>query len=129
MAGRFASAAVLLGLGLLHPGAEAVADLAAGERLFRSQCMGCHALEPGRHRAGPSLHAVIGRRAGTVVGFDFSRAMAEAGITWTPATLDEFLADPMRTVPGTKMVFWGLEPATAREHLIRYLEIATGQPG
>jgi cytochrome c len=129
MTGRFAPAAVLLGLGLVQPGAGAVADLAEGERLFRSQCMGCHALEPGRHRAGPTLHAVIGREAGTVDGFDFSPAMAEAGITWTPATLDKFLADPMQTVPGTRMVFWGLEPAAAREHLIRYLEIAAGQPG
>jgi cytochrome c len=100
-------------------------DLAAGERLFRSQCMGCHSVEPDRHRAGPSLHGLFGRRSGSVEGFDFSAAMVEAEMEWTPETLDAFLADPGAVVPGTKMVFWGLAPG-ARRQVIRYLEAATG---
>jgi cytochrome c len=99
-------------------------DLAAGERLFRSQCMGCHSVEPERHRAGPSLHGLFGRTSGSVEGFDFSTAMTEAGIEWTPETLDAFLADPGAVVPGTKMVFGGLAP-DARRQVIRYLEEAT----
>ena len=99
-------------------------DLAAGQRLFRSQCMGCHSVEPGRHRAGPSLHGLFGRRSGSVEGFDFSPAMTEAGIEWTPETLDAFLADPDGVVPGTRRVFWGLAPE-ARRQVIRYLEEAT----
>jgi cytochrome c len=97
--------------------------VATGERIFRSQCMGCHGIEPGRHRAGPSLHGVLGREAGTVPGFDFSTAMAEAGIIWTPETLDAFLAGPAEMVPGTNMVFWGLDPAS-REAVIGYLAAA-----
>jgi hypothetical protein len=70
------------------------------------------------------LHGLFGRRSGSVEGFDFSPAMAEAGIEWTPATLDAFLADPNAVVPGTRMVFWGLAP-DARRQVIRYLEETT----
>jgi cytochrome c len=85
--------------------------------------MGCHAIEPGRHRAGPSLHGVLGREAGSAPGYDFSTAMAAAGIVWTPETLDAFLAAPAEKVPGTNMVFWGLDPAS-REAVTRYLAAA-----
>ena len=128
MTRKRALAAVALGLPLLHPGAKAAAEGAAGERLFGSQCTGCHALEPGRHRAGPSLHGLFGRMAGSLDGYDFSPAMVEAEIEWTPATLDEFLADPGGMVPGTRMVFWGLEPE-ARGQIIRYLQAAIGHAG
>lgn len=101
-------------------------ELAAGERIFRSQCMGCHALEAGDHRAGPTLAGVFGRKAGSVAGFEFSEAMMQTGIVWSADSLDEFLADPQGIVPGTTMVFWGLDP-TPRHELIRYLEAAADE--
>lgn len=106
------------------PASTDPAEIAAGERLFRSQCMGCHSLGPDENRAGPTLHGLFARQSGTIVGFDFSGAMVEAEIDWSPETLDLFLADPRGLVPGTKMVLWGLEE-TARRRLIAYLEIAT----
>lgn len=111
--------AMVPGQGLADPAA-----IAAGERLFRSQCMGCHSLEPGDNRAGPTLHGLFGREAGTHGGFDFSQAMSEAGFEWSAETLDQFLADPQGTVPGTKMVLWGLEERPRRQ-LIVYLESIT----
>jgi cytochrome c len=96
------------------------ADIAAGERLFRAQCSGCHSLEPGQNRAGPTLHGVFGRPSGTLNDFDFSTAMSEADIEWTAESLDTFLADPSAVVPGTKMVLWGL-PAEQRRQIIAYL--------
>jgi cytochrome c len=120
--------AALTGAWLAAAWPAAADELAAGERIFRSQCMGCHALEPERHRAGPSLHGLVGRQAGIVEGFDFSPAMTEAGIEWTAEALDAFLADPAAMVPGTRMVLWGLDPG-ARERVIRYLEVATEDAG
>jgi cytochrome c len=86
---RAAGAAALAAAGAALPlAAAADADLAAGERVFRSQCMGCHAIEEGRNRAGPTLHGLFGREAGTLEGFDYSDAMREAGIVWSEETLD-----------------------------------------
>lgn len=104
--------------------AERDPELAQGERLFRSQCSGCHALEPGVHRAGPSLHGLIGRRAGSVADYDYSPVLQAADHRWNAATLDRFLADPDAFLPGTRMVFWGLD-AHARRRIIRFLEHAT----
>lgn len=99
----------------------AVADTAAGERVFATQCSGCHSVEPERNRAGPTLYGLFGRRSGTLEGFDYSTAMREAGIEWTPETLDDFLAEPREVVPGSKMVLWGLPPED-RRHVIAYLK-------
>lgn len=100
------------------PADEAV--LAKGERVFRNQCRGCHSLTPGVHIAGPSLHGVVGRNAGEVADFEYSRVLQEAQLVWTPEVLDRFLADPDALLPGTRMVFWGL-PEDARRPLIDYL--------
>ncbi len=94
--------------------------LAQGERVFRNQCRGCHSLTPGMHIAGPSLHGVVGRNAGEVADFEYSRALQGAQLVWTPGVLDRFLADPDALLPGTRMVFWGL-PEDARRPLIDYL--------
>jgi cytochrome c len=107
-----------LSLGFAPP---AGADTAAGERLFRSQCSGCHSVEPGQNRAGPSLHNLFARRSGTLADFDYSDALRDAGIDWSPETLDAFLADPRAMVPGSKMVLWGLPPEQRRE-IIAYLQ-------
>lgn len=121
-----AGAAWLVVLGLAAVGTAQTGEMAAGERLFRSQCMGCHSVEPDRQRAGPTLHGLFGRTSGMVVGFDYSQAMEEAGIVWKPETLDAFLADPSGFVPGTRMVFWGLNPSQRRQ-IIAYLEEATSE--
>lgn len=95
-------------------------DIIRGERVFRTQCAGCHSVEPNDHRAGPSLYGVLGRPAGSVE-FAFSPAMREAELIWTEDTLDAFLADPAAVVPDTWMIFWGLQQP-ARAQVIRYLE-------
>lgn len=101
--------------------------VAQGERLFRAQCLGCHSLTPGKHLAGPSLHGLVGRPAGSLEDFDYSPALREAEFVWSAETLDAFLAGPDAFLPGTRMVFWGLEEEP-RRRVIRFLESLATEP-
>lgn len=114
-------AAAALPMLLVTSHAPAADEHAQGERLFRSQCVGCHSIEPGMHLAGPSLHAVMGRPVGSLDDYDYSPALREAELVWNRENLDAFLAGPDRFLPGTRMLLWGLDEPT-REHIIGYLE-------
>ncbi len=84
-------------------------------------CHVCH--EPaGNNKLGPNLAGIFGRKAGTVPGFRYSRAMARAKIVWEEKSLDEFLADPQRLVPGNIMPYPGLADERQRKALIEYLK-------
>jgi cytochrome c len=77
---------------------------------------------------GPNLRTVVGRRAGTLPGYRFSPALIEAGargLVWTRATLDVYLADPDRFIPGTEMGMPGLREADDRRDVIDFLERRT----
>lgn len=114
--------AVLALLAILStPVPGAAAEHAQGERLFRSQCIGCHSIEPGRHLAGPSLHALVGRPAGSLEDFDYSPVLEQADLVWNRENLDAFLAGPQEFLPGTRMVLWGLDERS-RQRIIDYLE-------
>jgi cytochrome c len=92
-------------------------------------CVACHALEPGLHQSGPSLDGIWGRRAGMAEGFGrYSDGLKQAGFEWNAAALDGWLKDPQEMIPGTYMVFRGIDDAQVRSDLIAFLEIA-GQPG
>lgn len=86
------------------------------------QCKTCHAIEPGRHMIGPSLAGVHGKPAASATGYAYSAAMKGSGLTWDDATLERFLDAPMKTVPGTKMVYPGLKDPAKRAELIAYLK-------
>jgi cytochrome c len=101
-----------------RPGATARGDPANGERIY-GRCLACHALQ--YDRTGPRHCGLLGRKAGSVPGFDYSEAMKRSGIVWNAATLDRFLADPLGTVPGTTMGYAGIADARERADLIAYL--------
>lgn len=94
---------------------------AAGRTVF-AQCRTCHVTDPGVNRIGPSLAGIVGRAAGTVPGFAYSPANSGSGITWTKEKLFQYLENPQRVVPGTKMIFPGIPDAQRRADLIAYLE-------
>ncbi len=113
----------LAALSLLIVGrALAAGDAAAGKAVFQQNCAICHSTDPGVNKIGPSLHGVVGRHSGSVSDFTYSPAMKAADKTWDPQTLDAYLAGPMKMVPGTKMIFPGLNSETDRQNLIAYLE-------
>lgn len=100
--------------------ASLTGDAAKGETIF-AQCMTCHVLEAGVNRVGPSLAGIIGRAAGTVEGYSYTPANANSGITWTPEKMFQYLENPARVVPGTKMAFAGLPAAQDRADVIAYI--------
>lgn len=103
---------------VLAQAAHAVPDAARGEQVY-ARCLGCHALAS--DRVGPRHCGLIGRRAGSVAGFDYSPAMKRSGLVWNDKTLNRFLAQPMRVVRGTTMTYDGVPLAADREDLIAYL--------
>lgn len=119
---RFILALILLWGVAGHAAAQANQSvLEQGERVFAKQCGGCHSLQAGVQRAGPSLYGVVGRSAGELPGYEFSATLREASFVWTPEILDVFLQDPSAMLPSSLMVFWGLADPQ-REQVIRYLE-------
>lgn len=84
--------------------AAPVADAARGEKRFKAVCGACHTIDPAKKGIGPHLKGVIGRKAGTVAGFNYSAGMKNSGIVWDVKNLDPYLARPGNVVKGTKMV-------------------------
>jgi len=107
--------------GTLATGNVARAD-DAGEAVFKKNCAICHTVEAGKNKIGPSLAGIVGRKAGSVPGFSYTDANKNSGVTWDDATLDTYLQDPKKFVPGTKMIFAGLKNADDRKALIAYLK-------
>jgi cytochrome c len=96
-------------------------DIKAGEAIY-SRCLACHALA--YDRTGPRHCGLFGRRAGSVKGFLYSDAMKKSKIVWDEKTLNDFLANPTRNVPGTTMGYAGVQDEAERANLIAYLRQA-----
>ena len=101
--------------------ASLTGNAAAGKAAF-AQCSTCHAVQAGVNKIGPSLHGIVGSKAGTATGFSYSAANAAIGITWTKENLFQFLGNPQSVVPKTKMIFGGIPDAQKRADIIAYLE-------
>ena len=84
-------------------------------------CSVCHSSD-GANGVGPTLKGVYGRKSGSVGGFAYSRAMRTAGLTWDEKSLDSFLVDPQKAVPGNHMPFPGVADAKQRADVIDYLK-------
>lgn len=113
----FVSTSLALALAFASAHAQ---DAAAGAMAFQ-QCAECHSPGTG-DGAGPGLKGVFGRRAAGKDGFAFSPALAASKIVWDDATLDAFLANPQKAVPGTTMAFGGDADAKERADLLAYLK-------
>jgi cytochrome c len=94
-------------------------DAVAGRGVY-VQCSACHSTD-GSNGVGPSLKGIIGRARGSVAGFHYSRSLKGAGRDWDAASLDAFLSNPQKAIPGNVMPFPGLADATQRANLIAFL--------
>jgi cytochrome c len=119
---RAAAFSALSLLASLAPVAAAPEESDEGQVAFNNSCRTCHSFKAGDNRLGPTLHGVVGRKAGSVEGFAFSPAMKGSGVTWDAATLDKFISDPNQVVSGNKMQpFGGVADAGERKKIVDYL--------
>ncbi|MDH4386965.1 MAG: cytochrome c family protein [Caulobacter sp.] len=96
-------------------------DATKGAVVF-NQCKSCHAIEAGVNRVGPTLHGVVGRKAGAVEGFRYSAASKASAAVWSEETLFAYLENPRKFMPGTTMSYVGMRQPQQRADVIAYLK-------
>jgi cytochrome c len=117
-------------LALIAGTASARAAQEAGDPqiIFNNACRTCHSMKEGDNRLGPSLHGVVGRKAGSLPGYAFSPSMKNSGIVWDEATLDAFIANPDQVVHGNNMKpYGGIDAADQRSQIIAFLKKISGK--
>jgi len=117
-ASALSAAALVLTLSAARATVHA-ADPEKGKALYESRCAGCHSFD--HDRIGPRHRGLIGRKAGAVAGFEYSPALRASQIVWSPRTLDAWLTNPERLIPGQRMNY-SVPDAADRAALIVYLE-------
>ena len=106
----------------------ASASVADGEKVFK-KCAACHSIaKGGGNKIGPSLWGVLGRQAGSVSDYKYSKAMATHGKTWSFEEMNSFLIKPKDWIKGTKMSFVGLKSEKDRAAVILYMNEKTDSP-
>ena len=105
--------------------AQGAAAIKQGQRLWQQRCTDCHALDT--DETGPRHRGVFGRRAGAIKDYDYSRALKRSQVTWDARSLDRWLTDPERFIPGQNMDF-KVSSAAERAALIAYLQ-SLSSPG
>jgi cytochrome c len=114
------AATLALGAGIGH-----AQDAENGADVFK-RCRACHEIgETAKNKVGPILNGIIGRKAGTIDGFNYSSANKKAGAdgwVWTEEKMMEYLLNPRAAMPGNKMAYAGLKDEQDRKDLIAYLK-------
>ena len=122
--GRVAGLAASACLWIALAGSCLASDGGRGEDLF-SQCKNCHEVGEGaRNKVGPHLDGIMGRVAGTIDGFKYSKAMreaGEAGLVWSPETLSDYLEKPRSFIKGNRMSYRGMSDPDDRAALMSWL--------
>ena len=99
--------------------------LERGAKVYK-KCKTCHTLEEGgRAKLGPNLWNIYGKTAGTAEGFAYSKVMKESAIVWDDETLDAYLANPRKYMPGNRMTFVGLRKEEDRKDVLAYIKANT----
>ena len=101
---------------------------ADGGKIFK-KCAACHSIEKGgKNKIGPALWGVLGRNAGSISDYKYSKAMAAYGKPWSFEEMDGFLLNPKGWIKGTKMSFAGLKKGTERAAVILYMNKNSDKP-
>jgi cytochrome c len=103
-------------------GAANAQDVAAGEKSF-NKCRACHQVgESAKNALGPMLNGLIGRKAGTIDGYNYSDANRNSGLVWDETVFAEYIKDPKAKIPGTKMMFSGIKSEQEIKDLTAFLK-------
>jgi cytochrome c len=113
---------IFLGLalsGALPGTADAAGDALRGQMLYQSKCAACHSID--YNGVGPAHRGVFGHKAGSQADYVYSPAVQRSNVIWTESTLDKWLTNPEKFIPGQKMGFM-VPSAKDRTDLIAYLK-------
>ncbi len=114
-----------LAIGLAASGASAADDVENGKKIAK-KCTACHTLNKGgKNRLGPNLFGVLGKPAGHVKDYKYSKALLDSGIVWDEANFMAFIDNPKKTIKGTKMSFAGIKKPAQRAELLAYFKTLT----
>ncbi|TVT53510.1 MAG: c-type cytochrome [Sedimenticola thiotaurini] len=94
---------------------------AAGEAAFMHRCKACHSLDPAKNAFGPSLIGVVGRPAGTLPRYSYSKAMVNSNLVWNEENIRKWVADNVKLVPGTRMRHVAITDETEQSFIIEFL--------
>jgi cytochrome c len=94
-----------------------------GRVAFNNSCRTCHSLKAGDNRLGPSLHGIIGAKAGQSTGYAYSQSLRQSGVTWNEATLERWIENPEAVIPNNNMKpYSGLADAAVRKKIVDFLK-------
>ena len=105
------------------PAPYSQADYSNGKAKY-NQCIACHALTEGRNGLGPHLHGLLDRKAGSIAGYGYSDKLRQSGIVWDAASLDQWIENPRKFLPGTRMNYAGMRGGEDRRDLIAYIMVS-----
>ena len=106
----------------------ALGDVASGEKIFK-KCAACHSINKGgKHKIGPALYNVVGRKVGAIEDYKYSKALISYDKDWTFEELNGFLIKPAKHIKGTKMAYAGLRKESDRASVIKYLNANSDNP-
>jgi len=114
---------VILPLLLAAESHALASDAAHGQSLYQNRCAACHSIE--YNGVGPAHKDVYGRKAGAAPDYAYSEALKHSTVVWSEKTLDQWLSDPEKFIPGQKMGL-SVPDAKDRADLIAYLKKASG---
>ena len=101
---------------------QAATEPASEQQAFNNACRTCHLTREGDNRLGPSLHKIVGRKAGSLPDYRYSSAMKDTDFVWDEAKLERFIANPDEVVPGNNMKpYGGLTSGEDRAKIIAFL--------
>ena len=96
----------------------------AAPATFNNHCRTCHSVKEGDNRLGPSLHKIVGAKAGSSSAYpNYSQGLKSSGVTWDEATLDKFIENPDQVVPNNNMKpYKGIGDPAIRKQIIDFLK-------
>jgi cytochrome c len=98
--------------------AQQQGDIGKGVEIFAIHCIECHSVKEGKNKKGPTLFGIYGKKVALNATFNYSDAMKNSIIIWNAESLDKYVKNPKRFMPGGKMKYDGLESAEDRANLI-----------